>query len=192
MKKTVYARDYGFLPSASAHENREALQRALDCGGEITVDVAGIYDVGGTVLIGSNTRLAFAEGTAVRRAALGEGQHDEGFIMNRGAYTRKYDENIEISGLQLITNGIDNIHDSKIVGMNAHVGFFYIKHLKITDFECLDLGKHSYCIQICTFEDAYLENLKIEGGKGDTESTCRNAKWQESGTVVPQPCQFQN
>ena len=72
MKKTVYARDYGFLPSASAHENREALQRALDCGGEITVDVAGIYDVGGTVLIGSNTRLAFAEGTAVRRAALGE------------------------------------------------------------------------------------------------------------------------
>ena len=80
MKKTVYARDYGFLPSASAHENREALQRALDCGGEITVDVAGIYDVGGTVLIGSNTRLAFAEGTAVRRAALGEGQHDEGFI----------------------------------------------------------------------------------------------------------------
>ena len=95
MKKTVYARDYGFLPSASAHENREALQRALDCGGEITVDVAGIYDVGGTVLIGGNTRLAFAEGTAVRRAALGEGQHDEGFIMNRGAYTRKYDEIIE-------------------------------------------------------------------------------------------------
>lgn len=165
MKKTVYARDYGFLPSASAHENREALQKALDCGGEITVDVAGIYDVGGTVLIGSNTRLAFAEGTAVRRAALGEGQHDEGFIINRGAYIRKYDENIEISGLHLITNGIDNIHDSKIVGMNAHVGFFYIKHLKITDFECLDLGKHSYCIQICTFEDAYLENLKIEGGK---------------------------
>ena len=35
MGKTVYARDYGFLPSASAEENREALQKALDCGGEI-------------------------------------------------------------------------------------------------------------------------------------------------------------
>ncbi|KAF7068513.1 hypothetical protein CFC21_074261 [Triticum aestivum] len=35
-----------------------------------------------------------------------------------------------------------------------------------------------------------LENidLKLEGGKGDTESTCQNAKWRKSGNVIPLPC----
>ena len=31
-------------------------------------------------------------------------------------------------------------------------------------------------------------DLKMQGGKGITESTCQNAKWRTSGTVVPQPC----
>lgn len=36
----------------------------------------------------------------------------------------------------------------------------------------------------------YLQNinLKMQGGKGATESTCQNAKWRKSGTVIPQPC----
>jgi polygalacturonase len=39
-----------------------------------------------------------------------------------------------------------------------------------------------------------LENieLKLEGGNGDTESTCQNAKWTESGNVVPSPCKGNN
>ncbi|XP_037438613.1 polygalacturonase ADPG2-like [Triticum dicoccoides] len=50
------------------------------------------------------------------------------------------------------------------------------------------------CSHSISCSDIVLENinLKMEGGKGDTESTCQNAKWQESGTVIPQPCQFQN
>jgi len=32
-------------------------------------------------------------------------------------------------------------------------------------------------------------DLKImQGGMGNTESTCQNAKWSKSGTVHPQPC----
>jgi polygalacturonase len=31
-------------------------------------------------------------------------------------------------------------------------------------------------------------DLKMKAGKGNTESTCQNAKWRKSGTVVPQPC----
>ncbi|CAN6322220.1 unnamed protein product [Urochloa humidicola] len=31
-------------------------------------------------------------------------------------------------------------------------------------------------------------DLKMEGGKGAAESTCQNAKWIKSGTVLPQPC----
>ena len=164
MGKTIYASSFGFLPCASADENREALQKALDEGGEIIVDKAGTYLISGAVLIGSNTRLVFSEGTSLKRVAL-ECKYNGSVIMNRGAYTHEYDENIEISGLHLITNGVDSVHDKKIVGMNGHIGFFYIKHLKITDFECMDLGKHGFCIQICTFEDAFLENLRIEGYK---------------------------
>ncbi|CAD6215080.1 unnamed protein product [Miscanthus lutarioriparius] len=31
-------------------------------------------------------------------------------------------------------------------------------------------------------------NLKMQGDKGNTESTCQNAKWKKIGTVHPQPC----
>jgi polygalacturonase len=44
----------------------------------------------------------------------------------------------------------------------------------------------------CT--DIVLENieLKMEGNKGETESTCQNAKWRKAGTVIPQPCEAKN
>ncbi|KQK12574.2 LOW QUALITY PROTEIN: hypothetical protein BRADI_1g04610v3 [Brachypodium distachyon] len=44
----------------------------------------------------------------------------------------------------------------------------------------------------CT--DIVLENidLKMEGGNGETQSTCQNAKWRKSGNVTPQPCEFKN
>ncbi|XP_066333314.1 polygalacturonase ADPG2-like [Miscanthus floridulus] len=35
-------------------------------------------------------------------------------------------------------------------------------------------------------------DLKMQGGKGNTESTCQNAKWRKSGKVVPQPCTSKN
>ncbi|KAM0849919.1 hypothetical protein ACQ4PT_053428 [Festuca glaucescens] len=39
-----------------------------------------------------------------------------------------------------------------------------------------------------------LENidLKMEGGKGETQSTCQYAKWRKAGTVIPQPCETKN
>jgi hypothetical protein len=42
--------------------------------------------------------------------------------------------------------------------------------------------------------DIVLENidLKMEGGKGDTQSTCQYAKWRKAGTVIPQPCEAKN
>jgi polygalacturonase len=44
----------------------------------------------------------------------------------------------------------------------------------------------------CT--DIVLENidLKMEGNKGETESTCQNAKWRKAGIVIPQPCEAKN
>ncbi|CAM0877101.1 unnamed protein product [Alopecurus aequalis] len=52
----------------------------------------------------------------------------------------------------------------------------------------LSCSKNSPC------SDIALENieLKLEGGKGDTESTCQNAIWRKSGNVVPLPCKGDN
>ncbi|CAM0877105.1 unnamed protein product [Alopecurus aequalis] len=52
----------------------------------------------------------------------------------------------------------------------------------------LSCSKNSPC------SDIALENieLKLEGGKGDTESTCENAVWRRSGNVVPLPCKGNN
>ncbi|KAF8779022.1 hypothetical protein HU200_003128 [Digitaria exilis] len=35
-------------------------------------------------------------------------------------------------------------------------------------------------------------NLKMQGGKGTIRSTCQNAQWRRSGTVLPQPCTAKN
>uniref|UniRef100_A0ACD5X8Q9 Uncharacterized protein n=1 Tax=Avena sativa TaxID=4498 RepID=A0ACD5X8Q9_AVESA len=50
------------------------------------------------------------------------------------------------------------------------------------------------CSQNAPCSDIALENieLKLEGGDGDPESTCQNAKWRKSGNVVPSPCKGNN
>ena len=56
------ALDFGFSPDASGTENSAALQRALDCGGTVTVGRPGGYKVAGTVYIGDDTSLVCGSG----------------------------------------------------------------------------------------------------------------------------------
>ena len=56
------AAGYGFRPDNSADSNATALQAALNGGGTIQVMVPGTYDLCGTMLMGSNTRLEFGAG----------------------------------------------------------------------------------------------------------------------------------
>lgn len=65
----------------------------------------------------------------------------------------------------MICNGNDVHYTAEIPGLCSHISFFYVKDLVIRDFECLDLEKRGFCIQVCTFEDILLENLHIEGFK---------------------------
>ena len=58
----VNANALGFLPGNDAGLNAEALQAAVDLGGEIFVEAAGVYDLSETVRIGDNTALVFADG----------------------------------------------------------------------------------------------------------------------------------
>ena len=165
-----YADKYGFLPDNDAQANCEAFQRCLDGGGKIRVRKAGVYPISKTLMLDSNTDLSFKDGVVLSKA-LGPDSLGARFVfINRGAFTREYDENICISGLNLRCNGLDSRSGNKldvptIVGLSCQLAFFYVKNININHFTLLDLTPRDFAIQICTFENATVENVHIEGMK---------------------------
>ena len=154
---TKNASAYGFLPTKTAAENVTALQSAVNGGGTVLIDYAGTYSVNDTILLDSNTTLIFGAGVYISM------QDNKRFLLNRGALTKEYNENITVLGLNLITNG-HNV-TAVIPGLRGYIAFFYIKHLYIDKFTLLDGAAGPYVIHICTFEDIKLTNLHIEGYK---------------------------
>ena len=168
--RTKYADKFGFLPENDALANSEALQRCLDGGGRIKVRKPGEYKLCRTIYLDSNTDLEFAPGAILSRAEDSEGVAARFILLNRGALTREFDENICIRGLQLKANGIDSgkgrpVDIPTIVGMCCHTGFFYVRNLVLDGYTFLDLPPNDFAIQICTFENAVVENVHIEGLK---------------------------
>lgn len=156
------ASTFGFSPDASGLDNMKALQKAVDQGGTITVDKPGIYKLAGTVYIGGNTSLRFANNVIVRKVdEVGKFSH---VILNKGALTKTYDENITIEGLHIEVNNMD-VNAWKVYGLRGQLAFFYVKDLKIDRFRCYDLGRAQYCIHICTFEDITVNDVIIKGWK---------------------------
>ena len=168
---SVNAADFGFLPENSADENSAALQAIVNRGGDIVVDAPGVYDLSETIRLGDDVSLRFGAGVYVRRALAADSTQHQGYVfVNRGAYERTYNKNISITGLHLIANGMEPSYENQtesdmVTGLRAHLAFFYVRNLTIRDFELLDLGRCAFGIQICTFENAILENIHIEGGK---------------------------
>lgn len=168
---SVNAADFGFLPENSADENSAALQAIVNRGGDIVVDVPGVYELSETIRLGDDVALRFGAGVYVRRALAADGTQRQGYVfVNRGAYERTYNKNISITGLHLIASGMEPSYENQtesdmVTGLRAHLAFFYVRNLTIRDFELLDLGRCAFGIQICTFENAILENIHIEGGK---------------------------
>ncbi len=163
----IRANEWGFLPGKSGVENARALQKAVDNGGTIIVEQPGVYDIAETVEIGDDTELVFLAGAYVKRGLDEDGVHSLGYVfVNKGAYTRSWNKHITIRGMKLICGeNKDARKCCDIVGLIGHLSFYYVKHLVIDDFECMDLGKENFCIQICTFEDIRVENVHIEGNK---------------------------
>ncbi|MBE6665051.1 MAG: hypothetical protein E7603_02360 [Ruminococcaceae bacterium] len=162
------AADYGFKADNDGFENARALQNAVLGGGEILIDRPGVYEIADTVMLDDGTDLRFCEGAYLKRM---NNPDENGYVfINRGAYTKTYNENISVTGLKLICNDVIASPETKnsekvILGLIGHCSFFYVKNLKIRNFECLDLPKKNFCIHICTFENVELENLRIEGMK---------------------------
>lgn len=162
MKK---ASDFGFLSQNDGLANAKALQAAVNGGGDIYISEPGIYDLSDQVLLDDDTAIYFCAGSYIRRQNCENGN---GYVFaNRGAYTREYNKNIKISGMHLICNDVfsDSLSYKTIMGVRGHLSFFYIKNLVIEDFECLDLPANDFCIHICTFENAIVERVRIEGKK---------------------------
>ena len=165
-----YADSYGFLPGNDPLANSEALQKCLDGGGRIRVRKAGIYPVCRTLVLDAGTDLSFKEGVVLSKELGPDGSGARFTFINRGAFTREYDEGIRVSGLHLQCNGLDSRSGGEldipgIVGLSCQVAFFYVKDLCIDRFTLLDLPPHDFAIQICTFENVTVENVHVEGMK---------------------------
>ena len=136
-----HANEYGFLPGNDAEQNARALQAAVDLGGEILVELPGVYDLSETVEIGDDTSIRFSEGVKIRRQKSRTGKTGMLFL-NKGCDTATYNENIRLIGLHIDCNGVesdDTMENSRLVGLRAQVGMIYVKHLVVEDFECTGL-----------------------------------------------------
>ncbi len=117
----IDAADHGFLPTNTGLGNAHALQQALDLGGSIVVSRPGTYDLAATVLIGSHTALTFAAGVRVRKVdEQGPFSH---VLLNKGALTKTWDQDIVVEGLHLEVNGMD-LRKWMVFGLHGQVAFF--------------------------------------------------------------------
>ena len=158
----------GFMASNNASDNYKAFQTAADIGGDIYIDEPGVYEIDDTIVLGDNTSIIFCAGSSIRRK---KNSGENGYVfINRGAYTKEYNQNIRIINMTLICNDVvsDNVTiESKkgVPGLKAHLAFSYIKNLYIDNFQVYDLPAKDFAVQVCSFENFVIENSRIEGKK---------------------------
>lgn len=156
------ANRFGFAPGATGTANMQALQRAVDQGGTIVVSRPGIYDIAGTVLLGSHTTVQFGNGVVLRKVdEQGPFSH---VLLNKGALSKTWDQGIAVIGLSIVVNGMD-VCTHRVFGLRGQLAFHYVRDLRIERFRCHDLGRGQYCIHVCTFEDLIVDDVIISGGK---------------------------
>jgi len=157
------ASEYGFSPDATGIENKNALQKAVDKTGTIIVSQPGTYKMAGTVYIGSNTSLIFGNNVFLKKVdEQGKFSH---VLINKGAMTKTYNENITVEGLYIIVNGMDVRMFKEAYGLHGQLAFFYVKDLRVERFRCMDIGRAQYGIHVCTFEDIVINDVIIKGDK---------------------------
>ena len=166
---TKNAKAFGFLPTNNGEDNVTALQAAIDAnngGGTIVVDYPGTYDINASIVLPSNTHLEFGKDVFIKKVSY-NGSSPRFTFVNAGAWTKTYDENITIKGLNLITNaiGVGTDATDDIVGGHGHIFFFYVKNLSILDYTCLDIDVGAFGVQVCTFENLRIINTHLEGDK---------------------------
>ena len=163
---TKNAAAFGFLPTNNADENVTALKAAAEGGGTILIDYPGVYDINESIPLESNTLILFGAKVYINKV-LYNGKSPRYTFINKGAYTREWNENIILKNLKIICNGIGNGGDGtpSIPGLRGHVAMFYIRNFELDNFELLDGDADSYVVHICTFENIKITGPHIEGWK---------------------------
>jgi hypothetical protein len=151
--------DFGFSPSADADTNVAALQAALDRGGVVRIDTPGVYDLNATVIVQSNTKLLCCPGVVFRKVA-----PYCNVLINRGALTKQYDDNIVIDGLEVRVNGHE-APPSLVYGLRAQLGLHYVRNFTLRNFTCVDGEAYQYLIYIVTWSHMLIENVRLAGAK---------------------------
>lgn len=64
---------FGFSPDNNGDANTLALQHAVTGGGTIYIDQVGIYDLSGTIVLDSCTKLVFGPGVILRKVPAQDG-----------------------------------------------------------------------------------------------------------------------
>ena len=155
--------EFGFSPDATGLANTAALQQAVDGGGTVWISRPGKYRLAGTIYLPSHTALRCGAGVVFQKVdEAGPFCH---VLLNQGARTKTWDEDILVEGLTLEVNGMDVRTFADVFGLHGQLAFHYIRDLKIDRFRCLDFGQAQYCIHICTFEDVHVNDVKVRGDK---------------------------
>lgn len=156
----IDASQFGFNSDVSATINTTALQEALDLTGIITIRKPGIYKLNDTITIGSNTSLICSPGVILQKTG-----NYSNVLINKGALTRTYDENIFIDGLTIDVNEIDNAKDMDVDGLRGHIGFFYVDNLIFRNYKCENIGSVQFGIQIVKWKNVHFDNIVLRGNK---------------------------
>lgn len=155
-----------FSPQSSGARNARALQRAVRRRRVVTIDCPGTYDIAATIILLSGTHLTFGAGVVLRKVRAAGARAWPHVLMNRGALTRTYDENITVRGLSLEVNGVEAMErDMPVAGLRGQVALFYVRNVRITHFRCFDLGAYQFALHVCTFEGVVIEDTVVHGRK---------------------------
>ncbi|MDE5525707.1 hypothetical protein [Elizabethkingia meningoseptica] len=162
--KFVDAADFGFLPTKTASENVTALQNALNGGNKtLTVSIPGVYDLNARVFIDDNTHIIFGAGVILRKAA-----YYDFVLINRGAATRTWNENITVENLTISYNGYDWMEkdpNSPFYGLRGFLTFWFIRKLKVKNYTCKNYSDGQWALQIADFYDFIVDGVEIDGHK---------------------------
>lgn len=158
----------GFSSENSGSANAAALQKAVDCGGTVIIDIPGKYYLADTVYLKSGSSLIFGGGVEIIRQSC-SGFNGNAFI-NRGAFTGETDKDISVKGLTLRVNGVESAPASEeckktIVGLRGHLAFLYVENLTLENITVTGLADKDYGIQICNFRNVSVDTVYIEGRK---------------------------
>ncbi len=150
--------DYGLSAAGTAAANVTALKLVVTGGGTIFIK-KGTYKVDETIYLESNTAIICEPGTIF--------QKDDAYccvFSNVGAKTKTLNENIIIDGLEVSVNGQET-YNLDVLGLNAHMGFHYVKNLQIKNFICEDGGTILFMFYMINWENVLLENIYIDSDK---------------------------